>query len=510
MATLHPPKPPLHGTPLLLAALAIGMGNFLVVLDTTIANVSVPTIAGSLGVSSTEGTWVITSYAVAEAITVPLTGWLSRKFGVSRVFLTCYFGFAVLSALCGMSSSLGMLIGCRVLLGLCGGPIMPLAQTMLLRILPPDKQMLGTIMWAMTTLIGPVVGPVLGGYLCDNAGWSWIFFISVPVAIAGGLLLAFLLRGQPDPTESARLDGVGLGLLVLWVGSLQIMLDEGRNRDWFADPMIRWLGIIAVIGFLAFLIWELTEKEPIVDLRVFRHPGFTAATITYSVGFAAFFANIVILPLWLQQNMGYTATWAGMATGIMGLLAILSAPPVGMASEKYDPRAIVFIGLLGLGAISMWRMSFNSDVTFGQMAWPTLLTGPFMVMFFLPTIGLAMSSVSPGEEANAAGLSNFLRTLAGAFATSLVQTGWEDAARRNQTELAGAMTHGNATIDAMTSNGASHEMATGLLSQLVNGQSVMLATLNIFAVVAAGFVFSACLIWLAPKPKGPIDMSGGH
>jgi DHA2 family multidrug resistance protein len=170
-----------------------------VVLDTTIANVSVPTIAGSLGVSSTEGTWVITSYAVAEAITVPLTGWLSRKFGVSRVFLSCYFGFAVLSALCGLSSSLGMLIGCRVLLGLCGGPIMPLAQTMLLRILPPDKQMLGTIMWAMTTLIGPVVGPVLGGYLCDNAGWSWIFFISVPVAFAGGTLLMLLLRGQPIP-----------------------------------------------------------------------------------------------------------------------------------------------------------------------------------------------------------------------------------------------------------------------------------------------------------------------
>jgi DHA2 family multidrug resistance protein len=156
----------------------------------------------------------------------------------------------------------------------------------------------------------------------------------------------------------------------------------------------------------------------------------------------------------------------------------------------------------------MWRMSFNSEATFGQMAWPTLLTGPFMVMFFLPTIGLAMSSVSPGEEANAAGLSNFLRTLAGAFATSLVQTGWEDATRRNQTELAGAMTHGNAVIDSMTSGGVSHETATGLLTQLVSGQSVMLATLNIFAVVAAGFVFSACLIWMAPKPKGPIDMSG--
>jgi DHA2 family multidrug resistance protein len=495
---------------LLLAALAIGLGNFLVVLDTTIANVSVPTIAGALGVSSTEGTWVITSYAVAEAITVPLTGWLSRKFGTTRVFLTCYFGFALLSMLCGMSSSLGMLIGCRVLLGLCGGPIMPLSQTLLLRILPPEKQTLGTIMWAMTTLIGPVVGPVLGGYLCDNAGWSWIFFISVPVAIPGGMLLAYLMRGQPDPTGRARLDGVGLALLIVWVGSLQILLDEGRNRDWFADPMIQILGVVAAIGFAAFMIWELTEKEPIVDLKVFRHPGFTAATLTYSVGFAAFFANIVIMPLWLQQNMGYTATWAGLATGMMGLLAILSAPPVGIAAEKLDPRAIVFVGLLGLGAISLWRMTFNSDVTFAQMAWPTLLTGPFMVMFFVPTIGLAMSSVSPGEEANAAGLSNFLRTLAGAFATSLVQTHWEDATRRNQTELAGAMTHANQSIDSLTATGMSHGGAMNTVVQALSGQSVMLATLNVFAIIAVGFVLAGCLIWIAPRPKGPIDLSGGH
>ncbi|HTN14203.1 MAG TPA: DHA2 family efflux MFS transporter permease subunit [Sphingomonadaceae bacterium] len=501
---------PLTGSKLILAALAIGLGNFLVVLDTTIANVSVPTIAGALGVSSSQGTWVITSYAVAEAITVPLTGWLSKRFGAQRVFITCYLAFALISLLCGLSGSLGTLIGGRVLLGLVGGPIMPLSQMLLLRIFPPEKATQGTVIWAMTTLIGPVAGPILGGIICDGIGWQWIFFIKVPVAAAGGLAVLYLLRGQPDPTQRATIDKVGLGLLILWVAALQITLDEGRNHDWFASAEIRWLAAIAAIGFVAFLIWELTEKNPIVDLKIFRHRGFVASSITYAVGFGGFFASIVILPLWLQQNMGYTATWAGYATGIMGIFAVISAPGVGKAVEKIDPRLVISLGILGLGIVTAWRMTFNSDVTFWQMAWPTLLTGPFMVMFFIPVIGLAMASVSPEEQANAAGLSNFMRTLAGAFATSLVQTGWANAARENQTELAGAMHQGQPTLDGMTAGGMSLESATAMLTRIVEGQSVMLATLNMFAIITLCFAFAATLIWFAPKPRGPIDTSGAH
>lgn len=504
------PVKPLAGATLFLAALAIGLGNFLVVLDSTIANVSVPTIAGALGISATQGTWVITSYAVAEAITVPLTGWLTKKFGALRVFIICYLAFSGISLLCGLSTSIGMLIGGRVLLGLFGGPIMPLSQMLLLRVFPREKATTATVMWAMTTLVGPIAGPILGGIICDSIGWQWIFFVKVPIALAGGLAVMFLLRGQPDPKSHAIIDKVGLALLVLWVGALQIMLDEGRNHDWFAAAEIRWLGAIAAIGFVAFLIWELTEKDPIVDLRIFRHRGFAASATTYAVGFGAFFASVVILPLWLQQNMGYTATWAGYATGIMGILAFASAPVVGKATERFDPRIIVFIGVLGLGLMTAWRSTFNSEVTFLQMAWPTLLTGPFMVMFFVPVTGLAMASVAPGEEANAAGISNFMRTLAGAFATSLVQTGWADAMRKNQTELAGAMHQGQATLDGMMASGASREGATAMLTGLVEQQSVMLATLNMFAVITVCFVFAATLIWLAPKPRGPIDTSGAH
>jgi MFS transporter, DHA2 family, multidrug resistance protein len=503
--------PPLIGMPLYIAAILIGLGNFLVVLDTTIANVSVPTIAGNLGVSSTQGTWVITSYAVAEAITVPLTGWLAKKFGAQRTFITCYLAFAVVQLLCGMSSSLGMLLGMRVLLGLFGGPIMPLSQMLLLRIFPKEKATLATVIWAMTTLVGPVAGPILGGIICDNYGWAWIFFIKVPIAACGGFALMMLMKGQSDPKGPAFIDKVGLGLLVVWVGALQIMLDEGRNKDWFASPEIRVLGIVALIGFLCFIIWELTEKNPIVDLKIFRHRGFVGAALTYAVGYGAFFASIVILPLWEQSNMGYTATWAGYATGIMGILAVVSAPFVGKACEKFDPRFIVCAGILGIGAIMLWRMwEFNTDVTFTQMAWPTLWTGPFMVMFFVPVTGLAMASVNHDEQANAAGLSNFMRTLAGAFATSLIQSGWSNATRFNTNEVANAMQHGKDVVEGLIAQGVPADSARAMLSMLVDQQAVMLATLNMFGVIAVCLGFAATLIWLVPKPKGPIDTSGAH
>jgi DHA2 family multidrug resistance protein len=515
-AAAAPPKrqgtaPPLAGFPLYIAAILIGLGNFLVVLDTTIANVSVPTIAGNLGVSSTQGTWVITSYAVAEAITVPLTGWLARKFGAQRTFITCYLGFAVVSILCGMSNSLGMLLGTRVLLGLVGGPIMPLSQMLLLRVFPKEKATLATVIWAMTTLIGPVAGPILGGIICDNYGWQWIFFIKVPIAAIGGFVLMMLMSGQPDPKGKAFIDKVGLALLVVWVGALQIMLDEGRNHDWFHNPEIRTLGIVALLGFIAFVIWELTEEHPIVDLKIFRHRGFVGAATTYAVGFGGFFASIVILPLWLQSNMGYTATWAGYATGIMGIFAVICAPLVGKAVEKFDPRLIVCSGILGLAGVMLWRMwEFNSDVTFAQMAWPTLATGPFMVMFFVPVTGLAMASVDHDEQANAAGLSNFMRTLAGAFATSLIQSGWSNASRSNTTEIANAMSYGKDVVDALVAKGMPADSARAMLAQLVDNQAVMLATLDMFGVIAAALCIAAAIIWLVPKPKGPIDTSGAH
>jgi DHA2 family multidrug resistance protein len=288
------------------------------------------------------------------------------------------------------------------------------------------------------------------------------------------------------------------------------MLDEGRDQDWFASPQICMLAAIAIFAFLSFLIWVLTENHPIVDLRIFRHRGFAAVCATYMFGFGAFFAVIVIIPLWLQQNMGYTATNAGYATGIMGILAVLSGPLIAKAVEKFDPRLIIAIGLIGMGGLNAYRTSFNSNVTFLQLAIPTLLYGPFLVMFFVPLNGLALSTVDPDEQANAAGLSNFLRTIGGAFATSLVQTSWSDAGRRAQSELAGAMVHASATLHDLRSTGMAPQVALGTLSRMVENQSVMLATLQTFGIVAIVFFLSAAIVWIVPKPIGPIAMDGGH
>ncbi|PLW79228.1 DHA2 family efflux MFS transporter permease subunit [Cohaesibacter celericrescens] len=500
----------LTGPTLIIAALAIGTANFLVVLDSTIANVSVPTIAGSLGVSSSQGIWVITSYAVAEAVTVPLTGWLAQKFGAIRTFISCFVGFAIMSLVCGMANSLETLILGRVLLGLAGGPIMPLSQMLLVKIFPKDKATAASVLWAMTTLIGPIAGPILGGIICDGYGWQWIFFIKVPIALVGAFVAYSLLRGQPDPKVKAKIDAIGLALLIVWVGALEVLLEEGRSLDWFSSPMICVLAAVAAVGFIAFLIWELTEENPIVDLRIFRYRGFTAASVTFAVGFGAFFASVVIIPLWLQTNMGYTATWAGYATGIMGILAFISAPIVGKLNDVLDPRLILSTGILGLGAMTAWRMTFNGDVTFMQMAWPMLFTGPFMVMFFVPVTSLALATVKPHEMANAAGLSNFMRTLAGAFATSLIQTGWQNAAKENQTELVNAMPNTDHLIADMVHSGMSTEAAVSSLSFTIGQQSVLLATLNMFGIITIVFVLAAFLPWLAPRGKGEGSPHVGH
>ncbi|HXC73883.1 MAG TPA: DHA2 family efflux MFS transporter permease subunit, partial [Sphingomicrobium sp.] len=259
------PAPPAMGkTALILACLVLAGTNFMVVLDTTIANVSVAHIAGGLGISSSEGTWVITSYAVAEAICVPLTGWLTKRFGTVKVFAFGMAGFGIFSMLCGMSWSLGSLVAFRIGQGLCGGPLMPISQTLLLSIFPKEKHAQATGIWAMTTIVAPILGPILGGTISDNWGWHWIFFINVPIAAICAASAMALLRSAETKTEKARIDTVGLILLVVWVGALQIMLDLGREHDWFGSSFIVTLAVIAAVGFSFFTAWELTEGKPIV------------------------------------------------------------------------------------------------------------------------------------------------------------------------------------------------------------------------------------------------------
>ena len=502
---------PLTGGMLWLAAIVLAAANFVAVLDMTIANVSVPSIAGNLGATTSQGTWVITSYAVAEAITVPLTGWLAARFGAVRVFATAMGLFGVASLLCGLANSLGFLVFARILQGFAGGPLMPLSQTLLLRIFPPHMAPAAIGLWSMTTLIAPVLGPIVGGYICDEYSWHWIFLINIPVALGCAFAAWSLLKRYELPLVKNPIDKIGLLILFVWVGALQLMLDEGKNLDWFASPMIAALAVIAVVGFIAFLIWELHEEHPIVDLRVFRHRGFTMSVVTISLTFAAFFAANVLTPLWLQSFMGYTATESGMTTAWTGLFALMVAPMAAGWSAKMDPRKLIFMGVIWLGIITFWRTFSTTDMGYWSIAVPLMLMGWGLPFFFIPTTGLALASVEPREMDNAAGLMNFLRTLSGAAAVSLVNTQWENATTRNHAELVGLTDRSGEVLQGLQGSGMAPEAALRALDGIVTGQSVMLATNQIMLAIAVCFVFAACVIWLAPKPQRVVGPgAGGH
>jgi len=502
--------PSLEGGMLWTAGIVLALSNFVAVLNMTIANVTVPNIAGALGAGSSQGTWVITSYAVAEAITVPLTGWLSGRFGAVRLFCTAVVLFGLCSLLCGLSTSLPMLLGMRVLQGMAGGPLMALSQTLLLRIFPRHQSMQAMGLWAMTTLLAPVAGPVLGGWLCDQHSWSWVFLINVPMALLFGVVAWFLLKRYHEAPVVKPVDRIGMLLLIVWVAALQIMLDEGKDLDWFSSTEIRVLAITAVIGFLSFLIWELTAEYPIVDLRVFRHRGFSSCMLVLALAFGAFFGINVLTPQWLAYNMGYTTTWAGLVVAWGGVLSVVFSPIAAKLANRIDPRILIFIGCAWLGLDTFWRAYATSDMSYWVIVIPLLFMGVGMPMYYVPLTGLAMGSVREDETASAAGLMNFVRTISGAIATSLVTTSWQNRTIIAHAKLA-AVVDPAGQVAASLPPGANGQLVREMFNDLVTSQSLLLATNGLMMVIAIVFVAASMAIVLAPKAARAVDpASVGH
>lgn len=512
MAQPHAPLPPLAGGQLILGTIAVSLAVFMNVLDTSIANVAIPTISGDLGVSSDQGTWVITSFAVANAISVPLTGWLTDRIGQVRLFLASIILFVISSWMCGLAPTLPFLLASRVLQGAVAGPMIPLSQALLLSSYPRAKAPMALALWSMTTLIAPVAGPILGGWISDNYSWPWIFYVNIPVGIAAAAVTWMIYRSRESAVRRAPIDGVGLALLVIWVGSLQIMLDKGKDLDWFASTTIVVLALTALIAFAFFVVWELTAEHPVVDLSLFRMRNFSGGTIALSVGYGLYFGNLVLLPLWLQTQIGYTATDAGLVMAPVGFFAILLSPLTGKFLSRTDPRYIATAAFLTFALCFWMRSRYTTGVDEWSLMAPTFVQGIAMAGFFIPLVSITLSGL-PGHRIPAAsGLSNFVRIMCGGIGTSIFQTAWDHRNNFHHAQLVEQATPYNPTfnqaVTQMGQLGFTRDQAHGLINNMATQQAAQLGVNDLFYISAAIFVLLIALIWITkPERAGGGDSS---
>jgi DHA2 family multidrug resistance protein len=495
-----------------LLTLSLALGTFMEVLDTSIANVAVPTIAGSLGVSSTQGTWVISSYSVAAAIAVPLTGWLARQIGEHRLFIWSLIAFTLTSMLCGLAPNMNMLVLFRLLQGLVSGPMVPLSQTILLRSFPVQKRGMAMALWAMTVVVAPILGPLLGGWITENYHWSWIFFINVPVGLAAAFITYKILQGRETTIQRLPMDKVGLALLVIGIGSLQMMLDLGNERDWFSSSFILSLGLIAVVTLVFLGLWEWGEPHPVVDLRLFKQRNFAFGVLMLGIGFMTFFSSVVIFPLWLQQVMGYTSGLAGLATAPSGLLALVFSPIIGKNLNRWDARVVVSLGFMVFAVVSFWSASYTLDATFAQVIAPRLLQGAGIAMFFVPINSIMLAGIAENRLASASGLSNFVRTLSGAIGTSVSVTLWEHRATFHHARLGEAISqYAPGTQDYVSrlqGLGISGTAASANMEKLLSNQAYMVATNDFYYLCGTVFVVLIAMVWLTKPQKGAAAVMG--
>jgi len=500
---------------MVLCTIALALATFMQVLDTTIANVSLATIAGNLGVSNDQSTWVITSFAVSNAIALPLTGFLTRRFGEVKLFAIATLLFSLASFLCGIAANMGMLVGFRALQGFVAGPMYPITQALLLSIYPPDKRTHALALIATVTVVAPVAGPILGGWITDNYSWPWIFFINVPIGIFSSAMVWNQMRSKPARLEKPRMDWVGLVTLIIGVGALQLVLDKGNDEDWFNSSFIVWTSVISVVTLAVFIIWEWTDKDPIVDLRLFRHRNFSTGTLSLMVAYAGFFSIGVLVPQWLQTQIHYTATWSGLATAPIGFFPILLTTVVAKYATKIDLRLIATAAFCVMGGTCLTRSGFNTQVDFYHVAFVQLIQGFGVAFFFMPVLTIVLSDLNTSEIASGSGLATFLRTLAGSFATSITTYMWGHRAIIHHSQLTEHFTPYNphaATVIEQIGHG-DVSLAAAKLEQMIVQQSYQMSFNEIMYVLGILFILLIGVLWLSRPPfhrAGGKAPAGGH
>lgn len=498
------PPPPLQGASLTLATIALSLSVFMMVLDSTIANVALPTIAGNLGAASSQGTWVVTMFAVSNAIAIPLTGFLARRFGDVRVFLIASIAFVICSWLCGIAQNLTQLILFRIAQGATAGPIIPLAQSLLLACYPAAKRPLALGLFSMVIVTAPICGPLLGGYICDNYHWGWIFFINLPIGAIAIIIAWQQLRHRGSQTVQHKVDYIGLGLLIVGVGCLQLMLDRGRELDWFNSNEILLLTAISLICLIYLAIWEWDHDNPIVNLRLLKDRNFTIGTIAISAAFMIYMGALVLLPLVLQQVLGYTAIWAGIAAAPIGIFPVLLTPIIGLFGQRIDMRILVTMSFIIYCSTFIWRSTFNLDMSFWDVFWPQFFQGLGTAMFFMPLTTIILSRIPAQQMAAAAGLSNFLRTLAGGIGTSLISTMWSNRSIEHHQYLTEHITPYNANVqnwlNQMQAMGMTEQQSYVALNGQITQQASLIGSNEVFYASGLIFLLLIAIVWFAKPP----------
>jgi DHA2 family multidrug resistance protein len=507
-----------------LIAGTVMLATFMEVLDTSVANVALPHIAGSLSSSVDESTWVLTAYLVANAIVLPLSGWFSSLFGRKRFYMTCVALFTLSSAMCGFAPSLTTLILCRVLQGLGGGALQPVSQAILRETFPREKQGMAMAVYGMGVVFAPVVGPTLGGWITDNFTWRWIFLINIPVGICSLLLTSLLISDPPYLVRKSlaglRIDYIGLGLLATGLGALEITLDEGQRNDWFSSHGIVAAAVIAVVALVGVLFWELRQKEPVVDFHLLKERNFAISTLMMFVLGFVLYGSTMALPLFLQTLLGYTATQSGMAVSPGGLAIMMMMPIVGMLLSKYEARWLVIVGLL-VSSLGLFQMShFDLEIGFRNAVMARIVQSLGLAFLFVPINTAAFYFVSRENTSYATGLINLARNIGGSTGIALATT---FLARREQLHQQRLIEHVSsldgpyrATLDAakqmFLSKGAdavyAASQAQQMIYNMVHRQAQMLSFVENFRMFALTFLAVIPLVFLMKKTRAKKDGAG--
>ncbi len=497
-----------------LIALAVMLATFMVILDTSIAVVALPYIAGNLGATQDESTWVLTSYLVANAIILPASTWLSGVFGRKRLLIACTAVFTIASLFCGIAANMPMLVIARVLQGVGGGAMQPLSQAILLESFPPAKRGAATAVFGIAIVVAPILGPTLGGWLTDNWSWRWTFYINLPVGILAFFLMSALVEDPPyiHARRGVRMDAVGFGLIALWLGTLQIVLDKGQDADWFGAVWIRWFVLISTLSLILFIARELTIKNPLVDLHVFKNRNFAVSSVLFALYGASIYALITIQPLFLQNLLGYSAFDSGLSVSPRGVGAFAALFFVGALASRLDPRLLSVVGFAVMGYSSYLLSQLTLQMSMSSVIFANILAGFGTGCLFVPLTTLAVGTLPNEQMGNAIGLQNLIRNTGGSVGLSMVSTLQERYSQAHQDMMAGHLSPLNPQYDQARnavrqifeqrfnpSDSLVH--ARGLLYKTLIQQSSYWAFIDLFFLMACLCGVSILFIGLYAKPR---------